>query len=65
MHTAAADSLDPTPIYLDQLVTFSVHQGIYVVEPSVQANIDVAFDVLGGVNASIRCIIEGVLTRAK
>jgi hypothetical protein len=58
-------SLDPTPIYLDQLVTFSVSQTLYVVEPTVQNNIDVAFDIIGGESGSIRCSIGGVLTRAK
>jgi hypothetical protein len=57
--------LDPTPIFLDQLVNFQVRQILNNPDTRVKTILDAACALLDGVYGTEIIILEGFLTRAK
>ena len=58
-------ALNPAPIFLDQLVSFSVVQRILNADPAVLAILTADSSVLLGVYATMNVVLIGFLTRAK
>jgi hypothetical protein len=63
--TSAWISLNPTPIFIDQMVTFSVYQEMGNPDTRVKTILDANATLLNGTYSVIQCVLEGVLTRAK
>lgn len=57
--------LDPAPIFIDQLVTFSVEQTITNADPAVIAILNADSSVLYGLYSTMNVALIGFLTRAK
>lgn len=57
--------LDPTPIFLDQLVSFQVNQRLDNPIPGIKTALDDYSAVLSMYNATLMVILEGFRTRAK
>lgn len=57
--------LDPAPIFVDTLVSFSVNHRLGNPDARVKALLDADATLLDGVYASMICTLEGFLTRAK
>jgi len=57
--------LDPTPIFLDQLVTFQVTQTLQNPVPAIKTSLDVASAMLSTYNVTLMVVLEGFRTRAK
>jgi hypothetical protein len=57
--------LDPSPIFLDQLVSFKVQQLFNNPDTSIQTVLDANCALLNGIYASMTVTLEGFLTRAK
>jgi hypothetical protein len=57
--------LDPTPIFLDQLVSFTVTQEIQNPIPTVAAALNTASSLLNGYYGEMQVVLDGFLTRAK
>lgn len=58
-------SLNDTPIFIDQLVTFSVQMALSNPDATVDALLDTDSTTLNGLYATLQCSLEGTLTRAK
>lgn len=58
-------SLGVTPIFIDQLVTFSVVARMGSGLPAIQTILNANATLLNGVSSALRIKLEGVLTRAK
>jgi len=58
-------SLDHIPIFIDQLVTFSVNMALGSAVDSINTNLDAACSSLYGNYSTVQVCLEGVLTRAK
>lgn len=63
--TSAWVNLNPTPIFIDQLVTFSVVQQLENPDTNVKTVLDANATLLNGTYSVIQCVLEGILTRAK
>ncbi len=57
--------LDPAPIFIDTLVSFSVNHRLGNPDANVKTLLDADATLLDGVYASMICTLEGFLTRAK
>jgi hypothetical protein len=57
--------LDPAPIFIDTLVSFSVNHRLGNPDTRVKTLLDADAALLDGVYASMICTLEGFLTRAK
>lgn len=57
--------LDPTPIFIDQVVTFQVVQRLDNPIPAIKTMLDGISGRLSMYNASLMVILDGFLTRAK
>lgn len=57
--------LDPTPIFLDQLVSFTVTQVIQNPIPTILATLNTASAHLGTYYGQMQIVLDGFLTRAK
>lgn len=57
--------LDPTPIFIDQLVSFQVNQQLNNPVPTIKASLDAACLTMSNYNATMMIILDGFLTRAK
>lgn len=58
-------SLDATPIFIDQLVSFSAFMRLGNPDANVKTVVDAAMVLLNGNYATLNLCLEGVLTRAK
>lgn len=58
-------SMENTPVFIDQLVSFSVNMALGNPDPAVKTQLDTDATLLNGLYATIQCSLEGVLTRAK
>jgi len=58
-------SLEHLPIFIDQLVTFSVHMAVGSAVANINTNLNSAASSLNDNYATMQCTLEGVLTRAK
>lgn len=57
--------LDPAPIFVDQLVTFSVRHRLNNPDTNILTVLNAAATLLNGIYATMQVTIEGFLTRAK
>jgi len=57
--------LDPAPIFIDTLVSFSVNHRLGNPDARVKTLLDADASLLDGVYSSMICTLEGFLTRAK
>jgi len=57
--------LDPTPIFIDQLVSFQVNQRLDNPVPALKVTLDAASYAMSSYNATMMVILDGFLTRAK
>lgn len=65
MITSGWVRLDPTPIFLDQLVSFAVKQTVSNPVPGLVTILNAASTYLNGYYANMMVILDGFLTRAK
>lgn len=63
--SSAFVNLNPTPIFIDQMVTFSVYQQLENPDTNVKTILDANATLLNGTYSVIQCVLEGILTRAK
>ncbi len=65
MITSGWVRLDPTPIFLDQLVSFAVKQTVQNPVPALTTILNASSTFLSGYYANMMVILDGFLTRAK